>query len=98
MDESQNEEKSIASLLHKVSVIEGVCLYTFVNIIIGQYDPKTMIFTDNNGHEYNSTDSDFSIYGTSQFVCGNVMKLEEAYETYLSGKKTNLQKLVNETN
>lgn len=96
MDESYVGERSIASLLHKEPITEGVCIYTFVNTIIGYFDPKTQIFVDDQGREYENIESDLSIFSTSQFACGNIMDLDKAYDQYMQGEKTtDIQDLFN---
>lgn len=96
MDESYVGERSIASLLHKEPITEGVCIYTFVNTIIGYFDPKTQIFVDDQGREYENIESDLSIFSTSQFACGNIMNLDKAYDQYMQGEKTaDIQDLFN---
>ena len=64
MDESNVGERSIASLLHKEPITDGVCIYTFINTIIGYFDEKTNIFIDDQGREYDNVESDLAIFGT----------------------------------
>lgn len=96
MEENIVGKRSIAALLHKEPIDEGVCIYTFVNTIIGYYDDASGIFTDDQGREYDSVESDLSIFGTSQFACGNIMTLDDAYNKYMDGKKSeDIQELFN---
>ena len=96
MDESNVGERSIASLLHKEPVTEGVCLYTFINTIIGYFDPQTNVFVDEQGREYDNIESDMAIFGTNQYVCGNIMSLDDAYNKYMEGNtSTDIQDLFN---
>ena len=96
MDESNVGERSIASLLHKEPITDGVCIYTFINTIIGYFDEKTNIFIDDQGREYDNVESDLAIFGTNQYVCGNIMSLDNAYDKYMQGEKsTDVQELFN---
>ena len=86
MDESNVGERSIASLLHKETLMDGISLYSYVNSIIGYYDQNTKIFVDEQGNIYNSIDSENGVNGVVQFYCGNATKIDEAYNKYLDKK------------
>lgn len=96
MDESNVGERSIASLLHKEPITEGVCLYTFINTIVGYYDAEGRVFIDDQGKEYDNIESDNAIFGSNQYACGNIMSLDEAYNKYMEGNSSaDIQDLFN---
>ncbi len=89
-----NSSRYIASLLHKTQLTEDSAIFNYICPIIGTYDDENGVFTDDQGKEYSAIDTEASLFDPQEYICGNIMSLEEAYTNYSINKNKSITDLM----
>ena len=93
MEQLDENKRCIASLLQRQYLEEGEAIFSYINTIIGYYDPETGIIMDDQAREYFSLNTIEAFYDSKPYVCGNIINLDEAYKKYTDGQTTEIQDL-----
>ena len=92
--DNEEESRSIASLLNRTYLDEETSILTYINLLIGNYNKETGIFSDDQGREYPTIDSEEASYGQNPYIAGNIINIDEAYEKYVNNNSGDIQELL----